>query len=73
MAFDSQLHLHRTVKLIRRTWDAFLESLKPEYQAGLSDWLAKHAEDMLPSLSGFDEQFEEKARRWSYWQFNKTP
>jgi hypothetical protein len=73
LAFDGRFHVHGTVTLIRRTWDAFLKSLRPEYQADLSSWLAKHAEGMRVSLGTFDDQFEKMARRWSHWRFNQTP
>lgn len=72
IAFDGQFHLHGTVTLIRRTWDAFLQSLRPEYQKDLSDWLAKHAGGMQLSLIRFDHEFEKMARR-CHWRFNQTP
>jgi hypothetical protein len=73
VAFDGQFHLHGTVTLIRRTWDAFLKSLRPEYQADLYRWLAKHSEGMHVSLDTFDDQFENIASRWSHWRFSQTP
>jgi hypothetical protein len=73
VAFDGQFHMHGTAKLIRRTWDAFLTSLRPEYYADLSDWLARHAEMMRVPLGNFDDEFEILARRWSHWRFNQTP
>src|SRR2546425_209688 len=73
VAFDGRFHVHGTVTLIRRTWDAFLKSLRPEYQANLSHWLAKHAEGMRVSLDNFDDQYEKMARRGAHLRLNQKP
>lgn len=76
VAFDGWLHVHGTVMLIRRTWDTFLKSVRPEYQADLASWVAKHAEGsngMGVSIANFDDQFNRTAKRWRHWRFNQTP
>ncbi|MGA2328993.1 MAG: hypothetical protein ABSH05_22220 [Bryobacteraceae bacterium] len=73
VAFDSQLHLHGTLVQVRRTWEAFVRALHPQYRNGLMQWLDKFAGDMGVSLNGFYADFDERAKRWGYYHFNHTP
>ena len=73
VAFDGQLHLHGTVNLVRRTWEFFLEDLHPQYRDGLLQWLDMHAAGMGVSLNGFYAEFDERAKMWKHWEFNRTP
>jgi hypothetical protein len=76
VAFDGRHHAHGTVKLMRRTWDEFLRSLRPKYLPDLTFWLEKHAnlrDGMQVSLTGFEERFNLKVKQWKSWEFNRTP
>jgi hypothetical protein len=72
VAYDGPSHTHGTVILVRRIWDAFVDSLRAEYRTELADWLEKQATGLKLSISGFDDQFDKWARRWG-WRLNETP
>jgi hypothetical protein len=75
-AFDGCKHAHGTVRLIRRTWDKFVESIQTQYVPDLEQWLRRHADDkdgLKVRLDDFDDQFEKLVKQWPEWQLNQTP
>jgi hypothetical protein len=72
IAYDGPSHTHGAVILVRRTWDAFVDSLRDEYRTELDDWLEKQAAGLKLSISSFDGQFDKWARQWG-WRLNETP
>lgn len=81
-AFDGYLHAHGTVRLMRRTWERFLASLRPEYlrpqcPEDIEYWLGEHtkAEDeygLRVQFSDFENQFETEVKK-RQWKLNQTP
>jgi hypothetical protein len=72
VAFDGPTHVHGTVRLMRRTWDEFMSSLRPEYEPAVRFWLQKQADGLRLSLSDFDQKFDNSARLWQ-WHLSETP
>ena len=73
LAFDGSLHAHGTVRLLRKTWIGFMESLRHEFRQDLLGWLNQHADGMKVPLSDFDQEFDRLVRRWPHWILNQTP
>ena len=76
--FDGCLHVHGTVKLLRRTWGNFLRSMNPEYvrprhPTDIEYWLGAHTEKWSVKSRDMEDEFERRARRWSDWKLNETP
>jgi len=72
VAFDGPTHVHGTVVLMRKTWDAFMESVWPKYEPLVRSWLQQQADGLKLSLGDFDQNFENAARRWQ-WRLHETP
>lgn len=72
VAFDGPTHTHGTVRLVRRTWDKFMESLQPKHEAALKSWIQEQANGLRVSLRDFDQEFEAGAGRWG-WHLRETP
>jgi hypothetical protein len=78
LAFDGCNHVHGTVNLIRRTWEKFQHSMKPEYMrpqypTDIAYWLAEHTNGWRVKFSDWDNEFETQAKRWKHWSLNETP
>jgi hypothetical protein len=78
LAFDGCKHVHGTVNLIRRTWDKFTQSVKPEYMrpqypTDIRYWLDEHTKDWSVNFSALENEFESRATGWSHWKLNETP
>jgi len=79
VAFDASLHVHGTVRLMRNTWDKFLNSMRHEHKADLDRWLHQHtrADDaygLRVPLADFDRHFEGQVNRLlPQWRLNQTP
>jgi hypothetical protein len=76
--FDGYLHVHGTVNLIRRTWEKFLQSVRPEYVRPLCPmdiqyWLDEHTKKWSVQFSDLGNEFERRAKGWSHWKLNETP
>ena len=78
LAFDGYLHVHGTVKLIRLTWEQFLQSMKPEYvrprcPTDIEYWLGEHTRNWMTHFSDVENEFEIRAKGWPHWKLNQTP
>lgn len=72
--FDGWRHLHGTVKLVRKTWQAFLGSLRSAHRTQLARELERHASGLGPlDLNGFDEHFERLVSALPRWLRDTTP
>jgi len=76
--FEGSEHVHGIVKLMRKTWDDFLKSVKPEFllphlQEDIPYWLVEHTKDWSVHFVDFESTFEKEARRWPNWKFDLTP
>jgi hypothetical protein len=83
VVFDGHFHVHGTVKLISRTWRAFLDSVSPKFlnplcQEDIHFWLDKHTLEWPIRFSELENEFEQWNQRWArecpeYWLLNQTP
>lgn len=78
LPFDGYLHVHGTVKLMRRTWADFLRSMNPHYvrprhPTDIEYWLGVHTEKWRVKFGDMEGEFERCARGWSQWKFIETP
>jgi hypothetical protein len=76
--FDGRLHVHGTVKLMRRTWCGFVRSMNPDFVSpqhptDIEHWLVEHTEKWRVKFSDIDDEFERRAKGWSHWKLNETP
>jgi hypothetical protein len=76
--FEGYLHVHGTVRLMRRTWGDFLRSVSPDYVRPLHPtdieyWLGIHTERWGVKFRDMEDEFERRARSWSHWRLNQTP
>jgi len=76
--FDGHLHVHGTVKLMRRTWADFLRSMNPDYVSpshptDIEYWLGVHTKKWRWRFCEMEDEFENRARGWSHWKLNETP
>jgi hypothetical protein len=78
LAFDGRNHVHGTVNLIRRTWEKFMDSVKPQYMrpqypTDIKYWLGEHTKGWRIQFSDLANEFEAQAKRWPHWKLNETP
>lgn len=79
IAFDARYHIHGTVILLRRTWNKFVDSMRPEHKHELGRWLDRHTrpEDLYGlrvQIAGFDALFESQLSKLvPHWRREDTP
>lgn len=78
LPFDGWKHVHGTVNLIRRTWDNFLQSVKPEYvrpqyPTDIQYWLDELTKGWSVPFGHLESEFETRAKGWPNWKLNETP
>ncbi len=79
--FEGYLHLHGTVKLMRRTWEDFLKCVKPQFlqpqhAEDIPYWLVEHTKKWPVKFSEYESAFEKAAKereRDCNWRLNQTP
>lgn len=79
--FEGREHVHGTVKLMRRTWADFVNSMRPEFlqpqcPQDIHFWLADHTKDWRVRFGDLESEFEIRAQRRAQdckWTLNQTP
>jgi hypothetical protein len=76
--FEGSEHVHGIVKLMRKTWEDFSKSVKPEFlrpqlQEDIIYWLVEHTKDWSVRFVDLGNAFEREARRWPGWKLDLTP
>jgi hypothetical protein len=76
--FEGFEHAHGIVKLMRKTFEDFLKSVKPEFlqpqlQEDIPYWLVEHTKEWSASFADFGSTFEREVRRRPGWKLDLTP
>jgi hypothetical protein len=83
-AFVGYLHVDGTVKLMRRTWEKFLESISPRFRRpectqDIEYWIHWHSKEWPLKLPQIESEFERRSQELSQreppseWTLNQTP
>ena len=84
VAFVGYRYLDGTVKLMRRTWEKFIESISPNYlrpqcSQDIQYWIDRHTKDWTLKLPEIESEFGRRSNELSQkgppceWTLNQTP